>query len=137
MYPYRTAPLPICKIDEEYLLLRLDKQWKFCPGDWDFVLGTVQDERKPLVENAILNTKTHTGLSGSLIREYPVLYWNDHESLVTFVLYPCLINVNSRSFELSSKFCEAKWMSWDNVLQYDRNEYLFTVLRHIDINGGI
>lgn len=131
MYPKRIAALPICRFEEEYLLLRLDRKWKFCPGDWDFVIATFVSKEDSPAANAILNVKLHTALEGKIEREYPVLEWCDHESKILFVLYPFVIKVSEKALSLSHKFCETKWLRLEKILEYDRNQYLATVLSHL------
>lgn len=136
-YPERVVCLPICQCEEKYLILRIDKHWKFCPGDWDFVIATFIDQDKSPAINAILNVKAHTGLNGRILKEYPVLRWYDHESRILFVLFPFLIKVGKENLQLSKKFFEVKWVWRNSIVEYDRNEYLLNVVSHISNHGGL
>lgn len=131
-YPKRIVTLGICRFVRKYLLLRIAKDWKFCPGDWDFVISTPRFAKKDFKENVILSIKHHTLLSGKILKSYPVLRWQDYESHIAFILYPYLVEPDSKNFELSRKFYEAKWVDIQNILEYDRNQYLNTILRHTD-----
>lgn len=136
-YPRRVATLGICVHEAKYLLLRIDKHWKFCPGDWDFVIATFIDQFDSADRNSVKSAAMHTGLTGKVVRSYPVLEWPDHESKVLFALFPHLIHVPVKEIELSHKFCQQEWVDEDAILSFDRNEYLFAVLSHISCHGGI
>jgi len=129
MYPERVATLGICSHRQDYLVLRIAREWKYCPGDWDFVIATFDEPQKPPSHNVLSSVRKHTGLDARIIKEYPILHWPDHESKVLFMLFPFLLSVDKRTVQLSSKFCEVKWVSrYDEILKLDRQNYLQTVL---------
>lgn len=134
-YPERLGTLGICKYGDEYLILRIAEDWKYCPGDWDFVMGTFQDDKKTPEQNAVINIEIHAGLQSiKIINRFPLFKWNDDESRVLFVLHPFLVKANDRKLKLSRKFSEGKWVKWESILENDRNDYLNNVLSHIEIN---
>lgn len=135
-YIKRVATVGICVYGQEYLILRLDRHWKFCPGDWDFVIASFAEPRRGPVANGILNLRRHTSLAVGSFTAYPVLRWPDHESRILFVLLPLLLRVRGKRVVTSSKFCDAKWVVFERILEYDRNAYLSSVLTHLVRHGG-
>ena len=133
-YPRRKITLGICKRhDGKYLLLRIRKNWKFCPGDWDFVIATSKFVHLSMFINTLRNIVMHTGLEIIVSKVLPILEWVDDESKVLFELHPTIAFVRlDKNLKLSQKFCEYRWVNWNDILKYDRNCYLATVKAHMN-----
>ena len=135
IYSKRVGILGICKYKDDYLILRINKNWKYCPGDWDFVMGTFLNANESPELNTVMNIRKHTGLNTrKIIKSFPIFKWFDNECNVLFVLYPFLVQVERKEIELSNKFCEGKWVKWNYILNYDRKEYLRNVIFHVADN---
>jgi hypothetical protein len=136
----------ICYYENKFLLLKINKSYKICPGDWEWLTCKIEfdpnqvdksSERK--LRNHILESLTfHTGLGGKIIRIYPAHQWFDVEFNLTYILYPILIKIKAQKpvIQLNNeKFSEYKWVNWDDILSFDRNNYLYDYLAHLKRYG--
>lgn len=136
-YPVRIYTAGICYHKEKFLLLRIDDSYPICPGDWEWLTCGVSFEnmRNPEVklwQNALSSLKLHTGLEGNIVQTYASLVWSDDEFYLTYVLYPVLIETHDHSIDLrQKKFSEYKWVAWEDILSFDRNNYLSSYFVHL------
>lgn len=123
---YETACgiLGICKFKEKYLLLRFSQTYDYCPRDWDFIYDYISNSRCHPEKEVLDVVKKHTDLEGEVLKRYPVFEWIDDEFKRIWVFLPYLIKINNEDIELSQKFSEYKWLNLEEILQYDRLDYL-------------
>lgn len=123
----------VCKHKDKYLLLRLAYDYPACPGDWDFVISRIYNPDISDEDNILSNVLKHTGLKGKIIKKGNVYIWPDDESKINWIIWPCIVGVNSYSINLSKKFVEPTWIRKKEVLKYDRKEYLTNVFKNVGI----
>jgi len=136
----------ICYYEDRFLLLRISKSYKICPGDWEWLTCSVQfgpDQvakpiKRRLINNVFKSLMFHLGLGliDKIIPIYPAHQWFDEEFNLYYVLYPILVKVQRPVIELNkNKFSEYKWVNWDNILSFDRKNYLYDYLAHLKRYG--
>lgn len=136
-YLTRTYTSGICRYEDKYLLLRISDSYKICPGDWEWLTCSVKidgdsDPVQRFLTNVYHTLKEHTALEAKSLKICPYFVWDDHEFRLTYVLHPIFIEVKKPSVHLANKkFSEYRWVTWDNILNFDRNYYFFDYLNHI------
>jgi len=135
----RTYTSGICCYEDKYLLLRISKYYKICPGDWEWLscsinIKNISSPKEELLRSHIFYTlDLHTGLKGRILKVLPPHRWYDNEFNLTYILYPIFIKIGRPSIKLNSKkFVEYKWVKWEDILNFDRNNYLKDFLNHIN-----
>ena len=80
-----------------------------------------------------MNVNTHTGLNGNIVKKGSVFIWPDDESKINWIIWPCIVEVDSNCVKLSKKYVEYRWVEKNQILDYDRKGYLRTVLENIEL----
>jgi hypothetical protein len=135
----------ICRRKDKYLLLRINKSYNICPGDWEWVTCSIRlsdsaqnnVSSSPLRKNALNTLYKQTGLAGRIVKFFPFHRWFDNESKLLFVLYPVLIYVDNTQITLAkNKFAEYKWVASEDIIKHDRKNYLTDFVNHLNRFGG-
>jgi hypothetical protein len=136
-YISKTYTAAICRYNNMFLLLKISNTYPICPGDWEWLTCSVRfnnsdSSQNTLLQNAILSMKCHTGLIGEIVRIYPPLVWPDNEFLLTYILYPILIDVSNLEVHLlGDKFVDHRWVEWNEISRFDRNDYLNSYVKYL------
>jgi len=140
------------------LLFKISEEYPICPGDWELFTFSFETLKEMGINGKIIKTKdiskitmqflarmkNNLKLSNDLVKQVtPIInpfIWDDHEFKITYKIYPVLVVVSQKFFPDISKikkFTESKWIELDKVWQYDRNNYLYTFLAHIEKYTGL
>ena len=92
-YPTLDCFLVIPEHDHRYLIGKLRKNYKFCPGDWDFLTPHWHPGNK-LKDKAFETPKKYTGLTSvKIIKSAKPIMWLDIDSKVWWYFLPFVIKV--------------------------------------------
>jgi len=137
----RTYTSGICCYKDKYLLLRIGKHYKICPGDWEWLTCSINiknisnsKELEELLRSHVYYTlDLHTGLKGRILKLFPPHIWYDDEFNLIYILYPIFIKIETPSIKLNrEKFVEYEWVEWEKILNFDRNNYLRDFLNYLN-----
>lgn len=122
----------IIKSNEHYLILRFKEDYNYCPKDWDFVTDHIdsEEENKDKEGTILRALKKHTNLKGKIKKKFSEYSWLDPEYKILWHYYPFLIETEKQEIDLknTTKYSEYKWVSENEMLNFDRLGYLKNVI---------
>ncbi len=138
-FPKKDYAIGVICYKNKYLILRFRENYKYCPTDWDFLTKhLVSKEEYNNKDKTILKTlKFHTGLNGKIKKQYSEYCWPDPEYKILWHYYPFLIEVDNFYISLNpdSKYDQYKWVSKDEILNYERLGYFRNALKNTLYKG--
>lgn len=134
--PVKEVISTICAWGNKYLIGRFRDDYKYCPGDWDFLTWYKVDNEN-VVSRALYLSKQYVGIPPiKVIKSFPPFAWLDDESKLWWLFYCFLVKVRSPIIKIKSteKYSEFKWVKKDDISSYSRLGYLEDILNHTIVN---
>ena len=122
----------ICKYEDRYLLLKIKKNNKYCPRDWDFFACRPMLPKSSVEFNINSLVKEHLGINGKIIKRSITFEIWDKESKIHWIICPLLIEVDCGNVVLGEKYIEYKWVKLRDVLKFDRLNYFKNYFDNVD-----